>query len=78
MVPSRIPPPQPTKLRKTGTVIEALRATTFRVVDEDGNTILAHLSGKMRLYFIRITPGDRVVVEVSPYDPKRGRIVQRL
>ncbi|MDP3795036.1 MAG: translation initiation factor IF-1 [bacterium] len=69
---------QKAKPRKTGTVVEALPATTFRVLTEDGIEVLAHLSGKMRLYYIRIAPGDRVVVEVSPYDEKRGRIVQRL
>ena len=69
---------QKTKPRKTGTVVEALPATSFRVLTEDGIEVLAHLSGKMRLYFIRIAPGDRVIVETSPYDEKRGRIVQRL
>lgn len=62
---------------KEGEVIEALPNTTFRVQLSDGKEILAHLSGKMRLHFIRILPGDRVKVEVSPYDDKRGRIVYR-
>ena len=62
---------------KEGEVIEALPNTTFRVKLSDGKEILAHLSGKMRLNFIRILPGDRVNVEVSPYDDARGRIVYR-
>ena len=60
---------------KEGEVIEALPNTTFRVKLSNGKEILAHLSGKMRLNFIRILPGDRVNVEVSPYDGTRGRIV---
>ncbi|PIU42901.1 MAG: translation initiation factor IF-1 [Parcubacteria group bacterium CG07_land_8_20_14_0_80_35_11] len=62
---------------KEGEVIEALPNTTFRVKLSNGKEILAHLSGKMRLNFIRILPGDRVNVEVSPYDGTRGRIVYR-
>lgn len=62
---------------KEGEVIEALPNTTFRVKLSNGKEILAHLSGKMRLNFIRILPGDRVNVEVSPYDENRGRIVYR-
>ncbi|MCK4312916.1 MAG: translation initiation factor IF-1 [Candidatus Cloacimonetes bacterium] len=60
-----------------GTVIEALPNTTFRVVLENGHEILAHSSGKMRLHYIRILPGDKVKVELSPYDLNRGRIVYR-
>lgn len=60
-----------------GVVIEALPSTTFRVQLDDGREVLAHLSGKLRLNFIRIMVGDRVVVELSPYDEKRGRIVYR-
>ena len=62
---------------KEGKVIEALPSTTFRVRLSDNKEILAHLSGKMRLRYIRILPGDRVKVEISPYDDKRGRIVYR-
>jgi len=62
---------------KEGDVIESLPNTTFRVRLSDNKEILAHLSGKMRLRFIRILPGDRVKVEISPYDDKRGRIVYR-
>lgn len=64
-------------LRKEGIVIEALPSTNFRVKLDDGQEILAHLAGKLRLYRIRILPGDRVTVESSPYDEKKGRIVYR-
>lgn len=60
-----------------GEVVEALANTQFRVAIEGGHTVLAHVAGKMRKNFIRIVPGDRVVVEVSPYDPNRGRIIFR-
>jgi len=62
--------------QKEGMVTESLPNTTFRVQLDDGGEILAHLSGKMRMYFIRILPGDRVAVELSP-DEQRGRIVYR-
>ena len=58
-------------------VIEALPNAMFRVELENGHKILAHVSGKMRMHFIRILPGDTVTVEMSPYDLKRGRIVLR-
>ena len=61
-----------------GTVKEALPNATFRVVLDNGQEVLAHVSGRMRVHFIRIVPGDRVKVELSPYGPKRGRIVYRL
>lgn len=64
--------------RLDGLVEEALPAANFRVRIADGSQILAHLSGKMRLHYIRILPGDRVIVEMSPYDKTRGRIVRRL
>jgi translation initiation factor IF-1 len=60
-----------------GTVTEALANTQFRVELENGHQVLAHVAGKMRKHFIRIVPGDKVVVEVSPYDLNRGRIVYR-
>mgnify|MGYP001819087938 CR=1 FL=1 len=60
-----------------GVVTEALANTQFRVELENGHMVLAHVAGKMRKHFIRIVPGDRVVVEVSPYDLNRGRIVFR-
>jgi translation initiation factor IF-1 len=64
-------------VRQEGIVIENLPSTTFRVKLNDGREILAHLSGRMRLNFIRILPGDRVTVELSPYDQSKGRIVYR-
>jgi translation initiation factor IF-1 len=60
-----------------GTVKEALPNTMFRVELQNGHLILAHLSGKMRKHYIRIVPGDRVKVALSPYDLTRGRIVYR-
>jgi len=60
-----------------GTVIEALPNTQFRVELENGHKVLAHISGKMRMHYIRILPGDRVVVELSAYDLTRGRITYR-
>ena len=59
-------------------VVETLPNATFRVQFENEHTALAHISGKMRKHFIRILPGDKVLVELSPYDPTRGRIVYRL
>ena len=58
-----------------GTVVEALPNATFRVELENGHRLLAHISGKMRMHFIKILPGDKVTVEMSPYDLSRGRIV---
>lgn len=60
-----------------GTVVETLPNAMFRVELENKHQILAHISGKMRKYFIRILPGDKVKVELSPYDLTRGRIVYR-
>ncbi|MBA2375251.1 MAG: translation initiation factor IF-1 [Actinomycetota bacterium] len=60
-----------------GTVNEALPNTQFRVELENGHEVLAHISGKMRMNYIRILPGDRVKVELSPYDLSRGRITYR-
>ena len=60
-----------------GIVKEALANTQFRVELENGHLVLAHVAGKMRKHFIRIVPGDRVTVEVSPYDLSRGRITYR-
>jgi len=61
-----------------GTVVEPLPNASFRVRLENGHEILAHVSGKLRLHFIRILPGDKVVVQLSPYDLRRGRITYRL
>ena len=60
-----------------GTVTEALPNAMFRVELENGHEILAHISGKMRMYYIRILPGDKVRVEISPYDLSKGRITYR-
>ena len=64
-------------IRLQATVTEALPNAMFRVELENGHKILAHVSGKMRMNFIRILPGDTVTVEMSPYDLNRGRIVLR-
>ncbi len=64
-------------LEMTGTVIEPLPNTMFKVELENGNVVLAHISGKMRRYRIRILRGDKVIVELSPYDLTRGRLVYR-
>ncbi|MCL4339296.1 translation initiation factor IF-1 [Patescibacteria group bacterium] len=61
-----------------GQVLEALPNTLFRVKLPEGKVILCHLSGKMRINYIRIMPGDKVKVEVTPYDPNKGRITFRL
>lgn len=65
------------KVEVDGTIVEALPATQFRVELENGHNVLAYLSGKMRRYYIRILLGDRVKVELSPYDLTRGRIIYR-
>jgi translation initiation factor IF-1 len=65
------------KIEVEGTVVEALPGMMFRVQLDDGHTVLAYLSGKMRRFYIRILLGDRVKVELSPYDLAKGRIVYR-
>jgi translation initiation factor IF-1 len=65
------------KILVEGTVMEAMPSTQFRVKLENGHTVLAYLSGKLRKFYIRILLGDRVKVELSPYDLTRGRIVYR-
>ncbi len=60
-----------------GTVVEPLPNAMFKVELENGHTVLAHISGKIRMHYIRILPGDRVVIELSPYDLTRGRITYR-
>ena len=60
-----------------GTVVESLPNAMFRVELSNGHKILAHISGKMRMHYIRILPGDKVTVEMSPYDLTRGRITYR-
>lgn len=64
-------------LRKTGTIIESLPSMNFKVRLDDGEEILCYLAGKLRIFRIRVLPGDKVTVEFSPYDSKRGRIVYR-
>lgn len=65
------------KIQVEGTIVEALPATQFKVRLDNGHDVLAYLSGRMRKYYIRILLGDRVRVEMSPYDLSRGRIVYR-
>jgi len=65
-------------LRKEGIVTEALRNAIFRIKLNDGTDVLAHLSGKLRLNRIKILNGDKVLVELSSYDPSKGRIIYRL
>jgi len=63
--------------RKTGIVLETLPSLDFRVKLDDGKEIIAHLAGKLRIYRIKVLLGDRVTIEMSPYDENRGRIVYR-
>ena len=65
-------------IKLNGVVKETLPSTTFKVELENGHEILAHISGRMRVNYIRLLPGDKVLVEMSPYDLTKGRIVQRL
>jgi len=69
--------PKEEAIEVVATVVEPLPNAMFRVELENGHEVLAHISGKMREHFIRILPGDKVLVELSPYDLKRGRIVYR-
>ena len=64
-------------IEQDGTVVESLGNAMFRVEFENGHNILAHISGKLRMNYIRILPGDKVTVEMSPYDLTRGRITWR-
>ena len=70
--------PKQEQIEVEGKVTEALPNAMFRVELANGHVVLAHISGKLRLNFIRILPGDRVMVELSPYDLSRGRITYRL
>jgi translation initiation factor IF-1 len=65
------------KIVKRGKVIESLPNANFKVLLEDGKEALCHVAGKLRIYKIKILPGDEVEVEISPYDEKRGRIIRR-
>jgi translation initiation factor IF-1 len=69
--------PKEEAIEVEGTVVEALPNAMFRVELADGHLVLAHISGKMRKYYIKIVPGDKVTVELSPYDLTRGRITFR-
>ncbi|MEX0639357.1 MAG: translation initiation factor IF-1 [Balneolaceae bacterium] len=64
-------------IKQDGEIIEALPNAQFRVELDNGHEVLAHVSGKMRMYYIKILPGDRVQVEMSPYDLSKGRITYR-
>ncbi len=72
-----MPNPRKKVFRKTGTVLETLPSAHFRVRLDEGREVLCHLAGRLRLYRIKILPGDRVTVEITPYDERRGRIVYR-
>lgn len=74
---SRIPRPKPGFIHQEGIVEELLPNTMFRVTLDNGHEVLAHLSGKMRMYKIRIVPGDKVTLEMTPYDLTKGRIIYR-
>ncbi|MCK4553509.1 translation initiation factor IF-1 [Candidatus Parcubacteria bacterium] len=65
-------------IETTGEVLELMPAASFRVLLENGHEILAHLSGKMRMHRIRLLPGDKVKIQISPYDLTKGRITYRL
>ena len=69
--------PRATSIRVPAKVVEALPNAIFKVELENGHHLVAHVSGKMRMHYIRILPGDTVTVEVSPYDLSKGRIVYR-
>jgi translation initiation factor IF-1 len=69
--------PKEEPIEVEGTVIETLPNAMFRVELENGHRVLAHISGKMRMHFIKILPGDKVTIELSPYDLTRGRIIYR-
>jgi translation initiation factor IF-1 len=69
--------PKKEAIEVEGTVVEPLPNAMFRVELADGHKVLAHISGKIRLHYIRILPGDKVLVELSPYDLSRGRIIYR-
>ncbi len=69
--------PKQTAIEKDGTIIEALSNAMFRVELDNGHVIIAHISGKMRMHYIKILPGDKVRVEMTPYDLTKGRITFR-
>jgi translation initiation factor IF-1 len=71
------PMPKEDAIEVQGTIIETLPNAMFRVELENGHKVLAHISGKMRMHYIKILPGDKVTMELSPYDLTRGRIIYR-
>lgn len=71
------PMPRSDSIEVNGTVVKVLPATMYRVRLENGHEVLAHISGKMRKHFIRITTGDKVTLQISPYDLSKGRITYR-
>jgi translation initiation factor IF-1 len=75
--PSTLPKPKEDAIVMEGTILEALPNAMFKVGLENGHKVLAHISGKMRMHYIRILPGDRVQIELTPYDLTRGRITYR-
>ena len=70
--------PKKKAIEVEGVVVEALPNAMFRVELPNGHTVLAHISGKIRMHYIRVLPGDKVLIELSPYDLSRGRITYRL
>jgi translation initiation factor IF-1 len=70
--------PKKEAIEVEGTVVEALPNAMFRVELPNGHFVLAHISGKIRMHYIRVLPGDKVLIELSPYDLTRGRITYRL
>lgn len=64
-------------IKQDGTIVEALSNAMFRVALENGHEVIAHISGKMRMHYIKILPGDKVAIEMSPYDLSKGRITFR-
>ncbi len=70
--------PKKKAIEVEGTVVEALPNAMFRVELPNGHEVLAHISGKIRMHYIRVLPGDKVLIELSPYDLSRGRITYRL
>ena len=66
-----------TSIEQDGTIVEALSNAMFRVELENGHQVISHISGKMRMHYIKILPGDKVKIEMSPYDLSKGRIVYR-
>lgn len=65
-------------IKMEGIIVETLPSTTFKVRLENGHEVLAHISGRMRVNYIRLLPGDKVLMEMSPYDLTKGRVIQRM